>query len=529
MAVTVGLLDDRHQPAPEFLDLPLGDVHVDDLDVGPQPGVALGRTLGEGLEGQVRATAVTFELDPALLHLVDADAEDRRAWSLLGAMALSLAALSFDVNGIGTALPELSRELGLGPGAQTWVVNANVIAMGSTLLLAGHLADRLGRRRPLLTGIAGFAIGSALCTLAPGGAGLIGGRVVQGLASALIFTTSLGVVMDSFRPERRSSAIGAWGAIAGAGSALGPVLAGVLTSTVSWRAFFALNVPLCALSLVAVALLVPHERPTAATTNRPWTLGLLTVALFAIVFALQQGPVWGWTAPGTLVPLAFGPLALAGLLRTERRRTDRIVPVAVTSAPRFLGANAVAGTGNWAFGLAVVHVAIYLQGVRGFNAVGAGGVFLAFSGAFGLASALMGTLDRHLGVSVVMGAGGALMAGGFAVLVFTTQSTPLVVILAGLLLAGAGQGLVFDGSTAAGLEGVPPMAAADASAVTQTVRLMAMGIGLAVANALVVGAGGTGDVTAQLAGFRRVMLSGVVVSVAWVGAALLPPRSRVSQ
>jgi MFS family permease len=320
---------------------------------------------------------------------------DRRAWLVLAAMSLPLAALSIDVSGAGVALPAIGQSFALGAGGKAWVMNGSALAFGASLLFAGALADRLGPRRLLLLGVGGFGLASALCGAAPNAPVLVTARILQGLASSLCFTTSLSVVDSLFVPARRARAIGIWGAVGGVGSALGPLVAGTLSSALSWRWFFAVNVPLCLLALPLLATLLrtgvsAAQPPSAVPPNSvPWSrIGAIGVLFVAISVAAGQARSWAvLLGAGTA---AVG--AVAVLVRARERRTPPVLGPSVVARSSFRAALAVAFCSNWGFGVTLVMMGEYLEIVRGQSAVRAGVTTLAFSVTFAGAGLATGWL-----------------------------------------------------------------------------------------------------------------------------------------
>ncbi len=451
----------------------------------------------------------------------------RAGWVVLGAMSLPLIALAIDVNGVGVVLPEISSGLHLTSTETTWVMNASPLAFAAFLVVIGRVADRVGSRPLLLSGIAGFGLASAVCAAAPDGTVLIAGRVLQGIASALCFTTSLAVVDASFDDARRPTAIGIWGAVMGVGGALGPVVAGALTTGVGWRAFFAVNVALCLAVVPVLARVAPPSSTGSGEPLRPGASLALVIALALVMFGIQETGERGWGSAVVLAPLVAGIVGLGALVARERRAPQPFVVRSVTRAPRFLLANTVGTCGNWAFGAVVVFIAAWLQTVAGLSALGAGAAFLVFSGMFAVAGTASGRVSSRLGAACGLGIGAALGAAGTAAMVFLPPGGGLAVALIGLAVAGFGLGLVFDVSSTASLEGVPTAAAAEAAGVIQTTRLVGLVLGIAVSTWLqlqVSATAGGGHHPAFTAGVQAVMGLAAAVCVVGVGFAVMLRR-----
>ena len=400
----------------------------------PRPGLGRRRGRRQRPRDRRRGARLRPRRGPGLLAgVTTADAAlspagARRAWWVLGAMCLPLLAQSLDVSGIGLLLPSIGADLDAGPTALGWVMNANPLAFGALLLTAGWVADRFGPRALLLTGVGAFGVASALCAVAPSTGFLIAARATQGLASAACFTTSLAVVSATFDERRRPGAIGAWGAVSGAGSAFGPLLAGALAATLGWRWFFVINAPLCLLAVPVIAVLT---RPAAATPADPVALprhgrrdtstrtgtgigptnglGLAAVAVGFVALSLAVGS--SVPPAARLVPALLAAAALA-VLWHGRRAGRPVVDPAALAGPWSRAALAVGFSSTWAFGVVLVIGSAMLQQVRGMGPMAAGTTFLAFSGAFALAGAAVGRMVRRAGVGTTMGAGMALTVVG---------------------------------------------------------------------------------------------------------------------
>nr|WP_249420225.1 MFS transporter [Rhabdothermincola salaria] len=439
-------------------------------------------------------------------------------------MCVPLLTQSLDVSGIGLLLPSIGTDLDASATVLAWVMNANALAFGAMLLTFGTLADRFGPRRLLLAGVAGFGVASLLCGVATDSTVLIAARALQGLSSAACFTTSLSVVMATFAEDRRPAAIGIWGAVSGAGSALGPLVAGALTTAVGWRAFFFVNGPICLLALPAIAALVGSRDREPRTSTAPFPaagLAAVAVAFVGISLAASRAGGGSWLSVATLVPLAAAGGAVAFVVARGRRGARPVLDPAALGARWSRSALAVAFTSTWGFGVTLVVVSAYLQQVRGLSALEAGVTFLAFSGAFALAGTVNSLAVRRLGVSTTLVVAMLGCAAGFALLTTMAPASAFPLVVAGLVVGGLGQGLAFAASTTASLSGVPQAASGQATGATQSTRLLGNVVGVAISTAVLVDLQGGDDTPAALArGDGAAMVLALGVSL--VGAALVP-------
>src|SRR5215472_5440236 len=247
----------------------------------------------------------------------------RRAALRSPGLALALLAsaqlmLVLDVTVVNVALPDIGTALRLHPGELAWVMTAYTLVFGGLMLLGGRLADLFGARRLTLIGLAVFIASSLLCALSGDAAMLLAGRSLQGLGAALMSPAALATVMTLFAGPGRGKALGVWAGLAGAGSALGVILGGVLTSEAGWRWVFAINVPIGVALLIAIPLAVPARRPGAAERGLdvPGAV-LVTAGTAAAIYGLINVGSHGWAATSTVLPLVLAGAVWAAFAMVE--------------------------------------------------------------------------------------------------------------------------------------------------------------------------------------------------------------------
>lgn len=276
-----------------------------------------------------------------------------------------------DGTAVNVALPAMAAEMATDFAGFQWILNAYFLALSALVLPGGALSDRWGRRVAFQRGAIGFALASALCALAPDSGSLILARTLQGVAAALLVPASLSVIQTSFRPEDRGRAIGLWSGFSGLSTLAGPLLGGWLVDAISWRAIFWLNIPLG----IAAVLIGRRAVAPAAPDRRPLdSVGAVLAAatLGSFVFALTQGPEWGWRHPGVMVAGAGALLGAMGFADVERNQARPMLPFRFFRRRGFVGANLVTLGVYFALSGNFFLLTIQMQRVLGYSALGTG-------------------------------------------------------------------------------------------------------------------------------------------------------------
>jgi EmrB/QacA subfamily drug resistance transporter len=410
-----------------------------------------------------------------------------RRWWVVVAMSGIMILLTVDFFGVAVALPQIGKDLHASTETLAWTVNVYLLAFVSPMIAVGRLADIVGRRKVALVGVVVFVAASVACAAAPTDLFLIGARLVQGLGGGVIFATSLSIVNNAFPPDERPKALGIWSGVGLVGSAVGPMVAGILTQEASWRWFFFLNVPIGIAVIVISLAVVEDSRDETYTGGIDWA-GFVTLTLgFApLIFGLQQGAQAGWSAPEVVIGIVAGVVILVVfvILELRPRRHPPLVEFALFRDPRFTGASAVAFLGNWQFGAILFFLTLYLQEILLKNPLDAGLIFLTFSVPLVVLSPIGGRLVPKVGSQVLMAVGMTLVGAGMLVFAFLDASSTVLLVVVGLIIAGLGQGFAYNVSNTAGMEAMPDEKAGVASGVLQTARLMGIVVGLALSVAL---------------------------------------------
>jgi len=413
--------------------------------------------------------------------------DENRRWWVVVAMSGIMILLTLDFFGLTVALPQIGKDLDASTETLAWTVNVYLLAFVSPMVAVGRLADIVGRRKVALVGVALFVAGSIACGFAPDDIFLIVARAVQGLGGGVIFTTSLSIVNNAFAPEDRPRALGIWSGVGLVGSAVGPMVAGLLTQLASWRWFFFINVPIGVGVILLTLAAVEESRDETFTGGIDWAgFATLTLGFVPLIYGLQQGAQSGWSSPLVAGGIAVGVLILAAfaVLELRPRRHPPLVEFSLFRDPRFAGASAVAFLGNWQFGVILFFLTLFLQEILLKDPITAGLIFLTFSVPLVVLSPIGGRLVPKYGSQVLMAVGMAGVGAGMLVFAFLDASSAVLVVIAGLVVAGLGQGFAYNISNTAGMESMPDEKAGVASGVLQTARLMGIVVGLALSVAL---------------------------------------------
>jgi EmrB/QacA subfamily drug resistance transporter len=441
---------------------------------------------------------------------------DRRRWTLL-VVCLATGVLLLNVSAPNVALPAVGRALDAELSTLQWVISGYSLALAATLLTAGTLADLLGRRRMFIGGLGGFAAASALCAAAPSALVLIAGRAAQGLAGAVLLSSSLALLAQDFTGTSRAGAIGVWGATVAAAFAIGPLEGGLLTEAFGWRALFVLDI-LVALPCIPVAMRHLRESRDPDAGRVDW-LGTVTlsVGLFLGVFALTRGDVLGWGSGVIVASAAGAALLLAAFVVVEQREREPMLDLRLFATPTFTGASVVvlimaAST----FG-PFLYLTLFLLDAAQASPTAVGLQLMPLSAAAFVVSVLGGRFAGVLPVRVALPAGQLLCAVGLLAMRGLEASSPWTFLLPGLLVMGVGIGLSNPAVTYAALGVVPSTRSGMASGVNNTFRQVGLALGIAVLGALLP-TRIEGDPTAFAAALDQILL--VSAGIATTGAAL---------
>jgi EmrB/QacA subfamily drug resistance transporter len=470
--------------------------------------------------------------DHGVVAAAPSEAQTARNGPLVLAGTVLGSSLAFiDGSAVNLTLPVIQQQLGGGLAQAQWIMNAYLLMLGALVLAGGAAADRYGHLRVFILGVGLFSAASLCCGLAPNLALLIAARAVQGVGAALLVPASLAILGASFDKAGRSQAVGIWAGAGGLTSALGLLLGGWLTDTVSWRAVFFINLPVAALA-VTFLLLGARESRAARSGPLDW-LGAVTVTvgLALVTWSLTDGPVRGFGDPAVTGGLVAGVAILGAFLWIERRAASPMLPLALFKSATFSGANALTLLLYGAFGGALFLLPFQLIRVQGYDATRAGAALLPLSVGLTLLSPVAGKLTARLGARLMLTVGPILVGAGFAILALTAgQASYWAGVFPGLSVLALGMGIAVVPLTDAVLGAVSQDYEGAASGVNNAVARVAGLLAIALVGFVLVGAGGEDGKAVIAHGYRIAMIAASVGAVAagligWLS--IRPPRARV--
>jgi EmrB/QacA subfamily drug resistance transporter len=437
-------------------------------------------------------------------------------WTL-AVVCAATAMLMLDIAVVNTALSAIAADLDTGLTGLQWVVDAYTLTLAATVLTAGALADRFGRRRLFLLGLAAFTATSLLCAAAQSITMLHAARAAQGVGAALMFAVSLAVLSHAFpRMEQRVGALAAYGATMAGTFAAGPLVGGVLTSALDWRWIFLINLPLGHACLAVVRRFVAESRdPAAARVDVPGFL-TLTGGLFLLVYALLRGNEAGWGSAPIAAAFAGAAVLLAGFVVVEARVRRPMLPLGLFRDGAFGGAQVAA------FGLSAslfamwLYMTLYLQQILGLSAIEAGLVYVPGTILNFAVAGAMATVARRGAPRTLLATGLALVGAGQALLTVLAVDSPWWLFLPGLLVAMVGTGILNPVVSQVALSSVPPAQSGLAAGINDTFRQAGIAVGVAALGALVPAAAAFGDGAPQayVDGFHDALWAGAALALA---------------
>jgi EmrB/QacA subfamily drug resistance transporter len=403
-----------------------------------------------------------------------------RRMLIMGALMLAMIVVGLDSTVLNVALPTLAGSLDATTAQLQWILDAYILVLAGLMLPLGALADRVGRKPVLIAGVVLFTAGSLAAAYAPSAGWLIATRAAMGVGAAVILTVPLAVLPTVFEPHERPRAIATMMVAMGLGLPLGPIVGGWLLQHFWWGSVFLINVPVGLLAVAALVAFLPDSRDSAARRTDVAGAVLSTAGLVALVYAVVEAPVRGWTSGPVL---GFGGLgvALLGVLAWWQTRTDHpMIDLGLFSRPRFGWGTACATIASFAMLGLLFVLPLYLQAVRGHDPLGTGLRLLPMIGGLVVGAKLGEAATVRLGNRVPVVAGLAVILAGLLWGSTVTVGTTYLPIAGWLALIGLGMGLTMTPAMDAALGEVPADRAGAGSALSMALRQVGGALGIAV-------------------------------------------------
>lgn len=407
-------------------------------------------------------------------------ARDAASWMPLAVVCSGMVLTALDTTLLNLALPAIGRAFGVDAAGLAWVVVAYILTFAAFMLVGGSIGDRFGRRPVFLAGVAGFGLASIAAAFAPSILWLVAARAAMGMACAVVFPTALGLLKEVYADAgRRAVAIGVWSASQGVSLVLGPLAGGWLTQHHGWPAVFWLNVPLCAVAVLAGPWVLPPGRPASARLDVGGAL-LSAATLATLVMAILRAPASGWTTPATLAWFAAAGAVLLLFATWERRHPEPMLDLTLLRNRRFVGVCLAISALFFALYGFLFLATQYLQDVLALPPAEAGATIAPFAVGLVPAALAAGRLVPRIGAGRLVVAGLLVMAAGLAA-ASRLGSAPSTAVLVGVVtLVGIGFGCCSVAGTVVALAVVQPERAGIGAAMNEAAQQVGGTLGVAV-------------------------------------------------
>ncbi len=410
----------------------------------------------------------------------------RRRVGVLLICSMSLLIVGIDVTIVNVALPSIGHDFHASLSGLQWTVDAYTLVLASLLMISGSTADRLGRRRTFVFGLFVFAGGSLLCSLAPNLGALIAFRMVQAVGGSMLNPVAMSIITNTFTiPRERAQAVGIWAAVVGVSMALGPVVGGILVTTVGWRSIFWINIPIALLAVVLALRFIPESK--AAMARKVDVPGQVLVILFlsSLTYGIIESPEKGWTSILIIGAFAVAAMSLVAFLIWEHRAIEPLVDLRFFRSVPFSSAAVIAVAAFAALGGFLFLNTLYLQDVRGLSALQAGIDTLPMAAMTMVLPPFSGKIVGRRGARIPLLVAGIALTLSCLMLVGLSATTPFTWLFTAYVIFGIGFGFVNAPITNAAVSGMPRAQAGVAAAIASTSRQIGQTLGVAVVGSLV--------------------------------------------
>lgn len=463
----------------------------------------------------------------ARFEAISSPTAGRRRWLVLAVVCVAVFVTTLDGLIVNIALPSLSTELGATTRQLQWIVDAYLLVFTGSLLAAGGLGDRFGRRRALIVGLALFGATSAYAATVSSPGALILARASMGVGAAAIFPATLAIITNVFTDRReRAKAIGIWSAVSGIGVAAGPITGGWLLEHFWWGSIFYVNVPVAVIAIAATAAFVPESKDRHTPRLDRIGLVLSITSIGALVFTIIEAPEYGWLSPTTLIGFTVAAALVGSFVVWELRVAHPLLPVRIFENLRFSAASVSVTSAFFALFGFVFLITQYFQLIRGYTPLQAGVRTLPVAFSIALASVLSPLMVHRIGTKLVVAGGLASMAIGFVWVSTASAATPYLEIVGQMIFLGAGLGATTAPATESIMGSLSVDKAGIGSAVNDTTRELGGTLGVAVVGSIFssvyVSRLGDGTVFSTLTATEKALTEDSVAAAGQVAAPLGP-------
>ena len=412
----------------------------------------------------------------------------RRA-KVLALTSIGVTLVSLDISIVNVAFGAIAKDFPESRRTLTWVFSAYNIAYAAGLLTAGRLADAFGRKRAFLTGLSIFMVGSLLCAFAPSALMLVAARTVQAIGGAVLTPSSLALVLPEFPVEKRSAAIGVWGAVGAVAAASGPTVGGFLVDTFTWHAVFLVNIPLCILAIAVGAKLLRESRDETAPRTVDYFGAILAVfGVGLLTLMIVQSDEWGWVTQRALIVFVLAVAFLIAFIVRCRVAAHPVLDLKLLKLP-FVTAAAISGFGFTMgfFSLIFVNTQ-WLQTVWNYSPSRSGLAGIPGPVMAAIVAAPAGRLAQRIGHGKVVAIGAVILCSGNLFLSYWITDTPnyLTHYLPVMVYTGIGVGLCISTISSSATAFLPQPKFAMGSALNNTARQIGAALGVALVSSILV-------------------------------------------
>jgi EmrB/QacA subfamily drug resistance transporter len=392
--------------------------------------------------------------------------------------------LLLDITIVNVALPAIEKALKASFSDLQWVVDAYALALATCVLTAGALADLFGRKRLFVIGIVLFTIASAACGIAGDPLFLIVARGLQGIGGATMFATALALLSQEFHGKERGTAFGVWGATIGLAVAIGPLVGGMLTSWLSWRWIFLVNIPIGVVAVVLAVSKLRESRDPEHGRLDPVGLVTLTGGLFCLILALIEGNQRGWSSALIVGLLVSSTVLMTAFVISQAVQPKSMVDLALFGRPAFVGAQITAFAISSTIFAMFLYLTLYLQDVLRLSPLQTGVRFLPLSLISFVAAPVAGRLSARVPIRLLLGSGLALVAVSLWLMSGISVDSGWTTLLPGFIVGGIGIGLVNAPLASTAVSTVRQERAGMASGLNNTFRQLGIATGIAALGAI---------------------------------------------